>query len=240
MSEPYSETELRSACRVLFGTVLDPPVEFFSYLQPEGVKAAFRKRARETHPDTCTDNGFYQAVSPEPFHRVTEAYNLLYSFAKQKKPVSAPAKPGDHDQFHCNNANRHLYHRGPLPLRQLEIGRYLYYRGIIPHQSLISALVWQRAQRPLLGQIARNWGFLSDAAVQIILRSSNSGLFGEKAVRKGLLTRHKLSLLLSHQRSRQQKLGKYFVQSGYLSEDEIEKAVLEMQRHNAQFKGQAW
>lgn len=235
MNGLFSEAALRNACQVLFGSHIDPPVEFFSYLQPEGVKAAFRKRARETHPDTSSDNlpnPPYHTV--EDFHQVTGAYKLLFSYVQQKKPetgdrTGAPFSAATH-------ASGHLYHTGALPQRRLEIGRYLFYRGLIPHHALISAITWQRKQRPPVGRIARTLGLLSDDAVQMVLRSSKyPGYFGDKAIRHGLLTRTQVLLLLTHQRSRQQKLGRYFIETGYFSEKEMERAVVEMRRHNAKF-----
>jgi hypothetical protein len=235
MNGLFSEAELRSACQVLFGNNIDPPIEFFAYLQPDGVKAAFRKRARETHPDTNAENLVNPASRTcEAFHQVNDAYKLLFSFVNQNNPVKQ-------DRSKCNvhfsnngHPSGHFYFNGPLPHRRLEIGRYLYYRGLIPYHSLISAITWQRKQRPPLGRIARNLGLLSDDAVQMVLRSRKcKGHFGDKAIHHGLLTKPQVSLLLSHQRSRQQKLGKYFIESGYFSENEMEMAVLEMRRHNA-------
>lgn len=46
-----SRTELYDACGVLFGPQVDISFEFFRYLQPSGLKDAFRKKALETHPD---------------------------------------------------------------------------------------------------------------------------------------------------------------------------------------------
>lgn len=233
MNGLFSDVELRSACQVLFGSHVDPPVEFFSYLQPEGVKAAYRKRARETHPDSRCGNLVNSAYQPaEAFHQVTDAYNLLFSYVQQ----TPPAKTGRITTpfSTTSRSSGTVYHNGTLPHRRLEIGRYLYYRGLIPYNSLISAVAWQRKQRPPVGRIARNLGLLTDDAVQLILRSTKcSGYFGDKAIHHGLLTKAQVSLLLLHQRSRQQKLGRYFIECGYFSEKEIETAVVEMRRHNA-------
>lgn len=233
MNGLFTEVELRSACQVLFGSHVDPPVEFFSHLQPEGVKAAFRKRARETHPDTSSANlvnSAYRTV--EAFHQVTDAYRLLFSFVQQEKPMNSNRSS---TPFSASpRASGHLYHNGALPHRRLEIGRYLYYRGLIPYHSLISAITWQRKQRPPIGRLARNLGLLTDDAVQMVLKSTKcTGYFGDKAIHHGLLTKSQVSLLLSHQRSRQQKLGRYFIESGYFTEKELETAVFEMRRHNA-------
>jgi len=235
MNGLFSEANLRNACQILFGSHIDPPVEFFSYLQPEGVKSAFRKRAFETHPDTNSSTHLINSSrNSEDFHRLTDAYKLLFSYVKQKPPLNTGREDTN---VHCNSESGHFYYKGPLPHRRLEIGRYLYYRGLIPYQSIISAITWQRRQRPPVGRIARNLGLLSDDAVQLVLRTRKyTGLFGDKAISLGLLTKSQVSLLLSHQRSRQQKFGRYFIESGYFTERELERVVIEMRQHNSRIQ----
>ena len=46
-----TKQDLFNACESLFGTDIDVSVEFLRYLKPAGVKAAYRKKALETHPD---------------------------------------------------------------------------------------------------------------------------------------------------------------------------------------------
>ena len=46
-----SRQDLFKACESLFGTEIDISIEFLRYLKPAGVKAAYRKKAMETHPD---------------------------------------------------------------------------------------------------------------------------------------------------------------------------------------------
>ena len=46
-----TKKDLFKACESLFGTDIDASVDFLRYLKPDGVKAAYRKRALETHPD---------------------------------------------------------------------------------------------------------------------------------------------------------------------------------------------
>lgn len=235
MNGHYGDTALRSAGHVLFGMDVDLSKEFFFYLQPEGVKAAFRRRARETHPDVILVNKQGQAGAAEAFHRVTEAYQLLCSFVRQRDLDVVPRPAHRHSTHKPNDdvGNPH-YHKGELPARRLETGRYLYYLGIIPYQAILSAIVWQRKQRPPLGRIARNWGWLSDEAVRMVLCSRGyTGHFGDKAIRHGLLTRHQLTQLLAHQRSRQQRIGDYFVKAGYLTESEMEQLARQLRNHNA-------
>jgi len=50
MDDVLTTTRLFSACRVLFGPQVEITLEFLNYLQESGVKDAYRRRARETHP----------------------------------------------------------------------------------------------------------------------------------------------------------------------------------------------
>jgi hypothetical protein len=116
----------------------------------------------------------------------------------------------------------------------MEIGRFLYYNGVIPYQTIISGIVWQRSLRPSLGQIARNWGWLTDESVQKVLRSrKHTGYFGDKAVHHGYITKHQLKLLLVHQKSIQNRIGEYFVREGFLTREDMELMIMALKTHNA-------
>ena len=54
---PREETELINACRILFGTHVEVTPEFLRYIQPDGIKNAYRSRARECHPDSYLGEG---------------------------------------------------------------------------------------------------------------------------------------------------------------------------------------
>ncbi len=76
-----AEQDLFKACRVLFGGEIQINRDFLEYLQPNGIKTAYRRRARETHPDMLTDLG--EAASrrgTELFHGVQQAYESLRSY----------------------------------------------------------------------------------------------------------------------------------------------------------------
>ncbi|MFW8600582.1 molecular chaperone DnaJ [Desulfobacterota bacterium M19] len=76
-----AEQDLFKACRVLFGGDIQINRGFLEYLQPNGIKTAYRRRARETHPDMLTDVG--EAASrrgAELFHGVQQAYESLRSY----------------------------------------------------------------------------------------------------------------------------------------------------------------
>ena len=45
------EKQLLQSCQILFGPEADITLQFLGYLQPSGVKTAYRRMVMETHPD---------------------------------------------------------------------------------------------------------------------------------------------------------------------------------------------
>ncbi len=259
----FAETELLDACRVLFSAEVQINRAFLHYIQPGGVKSAYRQKAKETHPDRFVGADSQQhEQQTELFRHVSQAYQLLDSFSNaDQRIIHAPAdwrtsyasKSTSTDN--CRNgsqyANSNPYGSADassncgdspyeLPKRHLETGLYLYYRGVITYAEMIEALVWQRRQRPILGSIAESWGWLKTADVQRINRfHGKRGRFGARAVNLGYLTPFQVQVLLRHQRHAQQLFGQYFVESGRLSLGEIEAYVREQQRHNSRYRSPA-
>jgi hypothetical protein len=228
---------LAQACRVLFGPDIRVSRDFFLYMRADGVKAAYRRRARETHPDSPDPPGGRAGASGESFIRVNDAYRRLRDFvegrASRRLPRPAPRPPEGARRSAPGEAMERRF-AGPMPARPLEIGRFLYYRGLIPFRALILALAWQRGQRPALGRMARDLCWLSEADVGDIIRSpGGSALFGQRALERGYLSRGQLELLLYLQRSRQRRLGAYFVEKGFLSGSQMEALAAEQGIHNA-------
>jgi len=56
-------------------------------------------------------------------------------------------------------------------------------------------------------------------------------------VRLGLLGQAQVQTLLFFQRSRQQKIGRYFIEAGLLSELQIERLAAECHQHNNRVAG---
>jgi len=236
-----TETDVVQACRTLFGTEVNISRDFLHYVQPSGVKSAYRKKAKETHPDLFTADSLHiQQKQTVLFREIIRAYDVLTLFFKQREKIawrcapkaphasdrrreSAPARTGDETYFHGN-----------VPHRTLQIGQYLYYRGKISFGALIGALVWQRKQRPSIGDIALRWGMLDADRIDKVSRTYDGPrLFGEKAVQLGLLTIFQVNTILLYQRSQQDRLGSYFVLNNILSPEELERAARELREHNA-------
>lgn len=78
--------DLLRACEILFGPNPQFSAEFLQYLQPGGLKSAYRKRVMETHPDrlgVLKKNG--QQVEPNSFSAVQEAYQQLETFIRWRE-----------------------------------------------------------------------------------------------------------------------------------------------------------
>lgn len=251
----FAETELLDACRVLFSSELRINRDFLYYIQPSGVKSAYRKKAKETHPDRLV------GAAPEEYDRraelfrdVSQAYKLLDSFSSaecKKIWTAADWNTGFTQQSSSSPRSSYAGSQQPpksnpfetpespfsLPKRQLETGLYLYYRGVISYAEMIEALVWQRRQRPILGTLAERWGWLSAGDVQNINRmTGRRGRFGARAVDLGYLTPFQVQVLLRHQRQLQKRFGQYFVEQGMLSNAEIDAYIREQKQHNFQYR----
>lgn len=235
----YSESTLMDACRTLFGDELLLSREFLTYLQPNGVKAAYRLKAKEAHPDRFA--GSSPRIHKQQtafFQEVNKAYDLLRSFFQERDQTgrqqpkssgykSAKTKPRRHAQSSQKKSYR-------IPERSLEFGHYLYHRGLISYSQLINALVWQRQQRPVLGELAVNLGWLKkEDTLQVTRQRGPYARFGERAIRMGLLSPGQVKALILHQRTMHKKLGQYFVEKGLISSDEIEHFAQKHREHNS-------
>jgi hypothetical protein len=251
------DANVLNACRTLFGTEAAVSPEFLLSLKPNVLKTAFRKKAKETHPDLFTAHDPYvQKRQAKMFLVVNEAYDIMRKYcelrdnagvhihARSCTRASRPAHAAPRytrrpegsatKTFRVTEAGR-LY-QGAMPEQRHEIGRYLYYRGCIPYHMLLKALSWQMRQRPALGIIAKRWDWLNDKHISAILGYRGMPLFfGQRALQLGFLSSYQARILLAYQRTLQKKLGQYFVQHGVLSREKMEQMVADLNRHNARF-----
>ncbi|PLX98282.1 MAG: J domain-containing protein [Desulfuromonas sp.] len=238
MSSILTETELMAACRTLFGDELMLSRDFLRYLQPTGVKAAYRLKAKEAHPDRFADSSPHVKQQQTVFFQeINKAYDLLRSFFQERERGAWEAPPGSHHKAKAR-AHRHADTARKsscrIPERTLEFGHYLYHRGLISYPQLIHALVWQRQQRPVLGELAVHLGWLrKEDALTIIKQRGPYARFGERAIRLGMLSPGQVKALIIHQRSLHKRLGQYFVEKGLLSAGEIEHLAQKLTEHNA-------
>lgn len=241
-----SQQDLLKACESLFGSDIDVSIEFLRYLKPAGVKAAYRKKALETHPDRAIIVDGEPDFLEKRFKEINLAYQLLQKFLaapwrysldekgtiyKRRQPPPRPAA-----RMKTPRAKAEPLYAGRMPARRLLLGQYLYYAGHISLSTLIKAIVWQRLQRPSVGAIAVSWGWMEGGSVIDILRRRKYGeKFGQCALRCGYLSKYQLILLLDRQRTVQPQIGKYFVEEGIITSFQLYKRVEEMKLHNRKF-----
>jgi len=252
LATPLAESEVLQACKTLFGTEVDICRGFLFYLQPTGLKSAYRKKAKETHPDLFSSHAPHvQKMQASRFRDVVRAYDIVRQFVKQREDglwraplrmratrrYSETRQPGKSNKHACTNNRGKTFSPRTVPFRPLQIGNYLYYRDLISYRALIDAVVWQRKQRPIIGDIALRWGWLDTAAIDRIIRVKNGmGRFGERAMGLGLLSAFQVRTLLFFQHSQQERLGRYFVKKNFLTEEMLDALVRELREHNAQVR----
>lgn len=239
----FAENELLNACRVLFGSEVLISRDFLFYVQPCGIKSAFRQKAKLVHPDlhvaATVDEYEHQT---ELFREVNEAYKLLdrFSTSDHKRFLT----PADQDTTFSNGFTKKPeegcsdYADGiSLPQRYLETGIFLYHMGVITYAEVIEALVWQRRQRPVIGDLAIRWGWLTEKDIQFINRQGAfKGRFGARAEHGGYLTPFQVQVLLRYQQSCQQPFAQYFVEQGILSANEVKRLMRAQALHNSRYR----
>ena len=257
--------EVVAAGRVLFGPAFRADGQGWRV----DLKTTYRRRALETHPDRARSVGRTEGDLAAEFRRVAEAYRVLSQLAGGPVPPapSAPASrpPSGRHRRDADRAPapepprpprpaasaaaprdapghrvRYSVHPEALPRRKLRLAEYLYYSGRVPWTAFVEAIAWQRRQRPPLGRIAVEWGFLDPDDVGRImeerrLRDAHQVPFGEFAVRLGYLTSFQLLAVLGRQLRLQRRIGEFFVESGFIDEDDLDEIRRRLTRHNARW-----
>jgi hypothetical protein len=253
-----TETKVVNAYRVLFVGAGQFNSNLLDLVQLSEIKKAYRRRALDTHPDRFAGaNEDHKKMCTERFLRVADAYDTLSAylalrdkgFAFERKEVREPGqvwrgrpfhgqKPESASRFDDRNVTDFSFSfwgKG-VPGRALRFGEFLYYSGAIPWKSLINALVWQRKQRPRIGEIAQRWRWFTESEILKLLKDRRLGeRLGEVLLRRSLISPFQLEVLLWHQRKAQKRIGEYFVHHGLLTEEQIRRHLLHQQRHNVRF-----
>ncbi len=248
--------EINSALRLLYGERSQSPALLES-LRLDELKNTFRQRAMELHPDRASLLGLDPVDLNERFKDVKLAYETLRELLASGKipqtvmtaqdrapqPADPPhpqpgtrdpgpgtddAKPSDH------------YWEADIPASRLLFGQFLYYAGLVSWQTLISAITWQRSQRPPFGRIARMWDYLTDEEIRHIMDSRGRGeRIGEGALRHGYLSQFQLNAVIGFQKWMQRPIGEYFQEIGILEDEEIQYLVGLLKKHNMKMERMA-
>jgi hypothetical protein len=253
-----TETKVVKAYRVLFVGVGQFNSNLLDLVQLPEIKKAYRKRALDTHPDRFAwADEDHQRICTERFLEVADAYEILSAylalrdkgFCFKRKAVRRPAGVWRGRPFHDQESelSRRFGDRPDavfsfsfwgkgVPGRALRFGEFLYYSGAIPWKALINALVWQRRQRPRIGEIAQRWRWVTEFEILELLKDRRLGeRLGEVLIRRSLISPFQLEVLLWHQKKLQKRIGEYFVHQRLLTEDQVRRHLLRQQRHNARF-----
>lgn len=243
MTIARKRTALYDACKIIFGPEITVSDDFLRYLQPVGLKAAYRKRAFETHPDRAKSVGGHGDDMQRLFKQVRGAYDTLlhYVESRSRRVTGEPVFNGRRKQHYTPRrpqprstrcSSNHFY-QGRLPQRTLLLGQYLYYSGRISWQDMIDAIVWQTGQRPKIGQLALQAGIMSSRQVVTVLSSrSENERFAACAQRCGFISNNERVALISRQRRMQRSIGEYFVSQGLLSSTDLSQLLAEQRLHN--------
>ncbi len=238
-----TESEVFRACRTLFGPEFQLNRDFLYYLQPAGVRSAYRKKAKVTHPDRFAISAAGTRERQQRlFQDLNQAHETVQNFLKQRGRITLTGFSRSRTSYTQPKRRRQdrpfgKYYHGPLPTRPLQFGLFLYYLGIIPFTAVVSAIVWQRRQRPVLGDIAKRWGWLKDEQIKQVLNYRNGAYkFGERAEQLGLLTSLQVRALLLHQRTRQKQLGHYFIEQGFFDAEALNLVLTQLAEHNQTYR----
>jgi curved DNA-binding protein CbpA len=241
------KSDILKACRILFGPEVSVTQGFLSYIQLSGIKSAYRRVAKLTHPDRArTAEKIKRKRTAGRFIEAKRAYELLASFVRNRDSGATACNPCMEfpdqddgpvreagDSGGCTDPGEH-YFNGKIPSRELLFGQYLYYSGQVSFDALIKAIVWQRRMRTRIGEIARKRGFLSEAQIRDILYLKRyDEPTGEAFIRLNLISREQLGSLLSAQKRTQRLIGEYFIHNRHLSLFEISNLHNEFLMHNA-------
>jgi hypothetical protein len=123
-----SIAELCDACGILFGPEIEISLDLLRYLRLSGLKAAYRKKALETHPDRAKVLGEDEAKMNAHFVKASLAYEKLSSvinddglvLLKEESSIKAKNKETFSRPKQNNRASDYFF-TGNLPGRKLLI-----------------------------------------------------------------------------------------------------------------------
>jgi hypothetical protein len=235
--------EIINACRLLFPAAAILDAGFLNTIADEDVRTAFRKKALKTHPDRSKALGRTPEELSRMFQELSSAYQTIQTFCSQRLPnaphINLHQRAGRQSSSMRTGraAMSDYFYKGVLPRRKLRLGEYLYYSRTISWRALIGAIVWQKRQRPLFGEIARQWKFLSDDDIRLILKKkARDEMFGEYARRHGFLSPFQQMAVTGRQRQLQPLFGLHFVEVGLLSVVQINLMVRRKEQYNRRIR----
>jgi len=236
---------IKSALKDLFDfesiEVIQNPLDV---IQLEMIKDAFRKKAKNFHPDRAAVLGINESLLNEKFKRLNDSYQFLISIIKDNKKIvvnyNTKKSEGYPDKSQKSSGSKFerddFFYEGLIPKRKLRFAEFLYFKKIISWNNLIKSIVFQYQMRPRIGEIGVINNFLTNDEVSEILKNIKlNENFGKVAIRLGKLNDYQLSLILSKQKKLNLPIGKYFIDKKILTMIQLQKYLLEKQEFNLSF-----
>lgn len=238
MDNPHLGRKLATACRVLFGSAPLGRPGFLQELQPGQLKAAYRQLAKRSHPDHARSLGIPEGVLRARFTAINDAYQTLEAYLNRRRQRDTPEARFDaHDAPQTEPQQRA---GESLPPRPLEFSEYVYRQGLVSHETYQEARRWQHRQRPLVGRVAVEFGFMTMVQVAALIRQrAADGLAGVPLARyaeeSGAMTPLQRLAVLGKQRKHQLDPGKFFVDEGILDPGQVELLAFHHRLHNLRY-----
>jgi hypothetical protein len=249
------DTRLRNACALLLEI---PPRKMttlvLEQLDVAVVRRAWRRIAVSSHPDAARRGGGAPKHDSTRFIEASQAYELVMGhLLKRQAPAGPVPRSGVRPQSRTaktppngtggrrattEKRGSALFYHGPVPRRRLRLAEFLYYTGHVSWQSLISAIVWQRAAQPRFGELARELRSISTQDLHRLLGSRlRHEHTGQAAQRLRLLTAPEVERILRLQRARRRPIGRFFVETEGMTAAQLAVVLRELYRHNARWEG---
>ncbi len=217
------EQELHYFCRILFDLDYGVPKGFLSYIQLSGLKVAYRKKVRETHPDLAVGQSFLvQRRYSERFLIVQRSYEKLTDFIEQRDRKNGSffsKRPGSF--FGTKEKNRDEIKDDPrsealkAPGKRGTPSRSKFHPGKIvrPQKAKVDL------QKPSSASaIEKPWepGMLYQGTLP-----ARPLLFGHYLYYSGVITWKTIVDVLVWQRKHRQRLGELGFRMGWLTKEDI-------------------
>ena len=226
-----TSSELFEACEIIFGPDVNLSIEFLEYLQPIGIKTAYRKRALETHPDRAKALGYFARDLNTEFIGVQQAYEKLLLFVetnngstlstplfndfrtRQASSYKSAEKSSDTSSYKNTRPHKGGQKKSTktkdAPIKDAKRHPDHFYTGSVPKGRL------------MIGQFLYysgliSWRTLIDA---ICWQRRQRPQIGQIAIAWGLISSHDIIRILTDQ-TLNEKFGECALRIGYISDFE--------------------
>ncbi len=239
MAQTITPRIAQQALRILFGdgSVYAKDASAVAVLSQQELAVSFRARALQVHPDRAGALGQPPEALERAFKRLHGAYRVLSRVVADESLRQRIVQTAARTAESPGQTGAGRYYRGAVPRSELRLAQFLYYHRVIDWKTMIDAVTWQYRVRPKVGEIGRAYRFLDFESVTTVLRASPRGeLFGDTALKLGLLDRRQLYVVLGKQHQFDYPIGRYFTEYEILTRDEIEHFVHQNRRHNLTYR----